>query len=518
MKKIHKLERPKCAESPKIKVAAYARVSTSSDDQLASLQTQITHYESAIKRNSEWEYVGIYYDEGITGTKTAKREGLKRLIKDCELGKIELILTKSISRFSRNTVDCLNLVRKLSEMGIFIFFEKENINTGDMESELMLSILSSMAESESFSISENMKWGIRKRMANGNYRPGTAPYGYKIQNDEYVLDSPFDKAVKQMFDWTLEGLGTGEIATKLNKSGIKPKRSLAWRSSSVRNILQNVAYIGVLMLQQTFTDDQFKRKANNGELPMYRIENDHEPIVSKGDFEQVQEIIRIRGQTKGNQGTVDKYHNRYAFSTNIICNFCGNKFKRIHTYWKGVDKNIKWACAGHLKDTSSCEVLPIKDVDLKIAYLTMMNKLITFREEVLEPLLHVSSNNKKVATAIADIDRLIRELESKLEVLSTLALSGMITTNIMMQERLRFQTELTTLKDKRKQLIQQSNGNSKQVLELKKLLKFVRKADPFTEWEEDLFSDFTKSVVVYNRKEVGFVLKCGLTLRERLPE
>ena len=161
----------------KTRVAAYARVSTDNDDQLVSLATQKDHYETYIKQNSEWEYAGLYYDEGITGTKKEKRDGLLQMITDCEAGKIDLVITKSISRLARNTTDCLEIVRKLLGLGIFIYFEKEDLNTGSMESELMLTILSSLAESESVSISENEKWSIKRRFMNGTFIIGYPPYG-----------------------------------------------------------------------------------------------------------------------------------------------------------------------------------------------------------------------------------------------------------------------------------------------------------------------------------------------------
>ncbi len=180
MKKVTKIEQNtvNLSERPKRRVAAYCRVSTDTDEQLESLETQIKHYESYIRANPEWEYAGIYYDEGISGTKKEKRPELLRMIADCENGSIDFIVTKSISRFARNTTDCLELVRKLQNLGIFIFFEKENINTGKMENELMLSILSGLAENESVSIAENNKWSVRRRFQNGTYKISSPPYGY----------------------------------------------------------------------------------------------------------------------------------------------------------------------------------------------------------------------------------------------------------------------------------------------------------------------------------------------------
>jgi DNA invertase Pin-like site-specific DNA recombinase len=211
----------------KLRVAAYCRVSTDSDEQLVSLEAQIKHYESYINANPEWEFAGLYYDEGITGTKKEKRPELLRMIADCEDRKIDLIVTKSISRFARNTTDCLELVRRLIDLGIFIYFEKENINTGSMESELMLSILSGLAESESVSISENNKWSIKRRFKNGTYKISYPPYGYDVVDGKLIVNESQTEIVRFIFSEILSGRGTQKIANELNKQNVPPKKMLS---------------------------------------------------------------------------------------------------------------------------------------------------------------------------------------------------------------------------------------------------------------------------------------------------
>ena len=516
MKTIHKLARPKLPETPKLKVAAYARVSTASDEQLSSLKTQITHYENYIQKNDQWEYVGVYYDEGISGTKTDKRDGLHRLINDAEHGKIDLILTKSISRFSRNTVDCLNLVRKLTEIGVTMIFEKENINTSDMESELLLSILSSLAESESYSHSENMKWANRKRMAKGNYK-GVPPYGYCRKGIDFHLVPDEAKVVEQIFQWTLNGLSMHQIASKMNVANITTKRGVKWQASGVSIILHNIVYTGTMLFQRYFNDEQFKKRKNNGELPMYRIDNNHPAIVSMEEYERVQEIIRIRATSKGN--TKDgKNTNRYAFSKKVLCDKCGNSYKRIHTYWKGNTRKVQWGCKGHLKDKESCDALSITDEQLKIAYLTMLNKLIFAHKVVLEPLLKQQSNAAELERVLDEISNKASEIDEKLEVLASLNASGIVSAKTSFEEHNKLQLELKKLQEKQQNLINSANGKSVQRIELEELYRFTRRSNMLTEWEESLFSRFADQVFVYNRQEVGFKLKCGLILKERLPE
>lgn len=220
MKRITKIEENMLLEKRKLRVAAYCRVSTASEEQLVSLAAQKAHYVKYIKSNDEWEFAGLYYDEGISGTKKEKRDGLLSMVAVCERGAIDMIITKSISRFARNTTDCLELVRRLLDLNIYIYFEKENINTGSMESELMLSILSGLAESESVSISENEKWGIKRRFQNGTFIISYPPYGYDNVDGEMVIVPEQAEIVKQIFANTLAGKSTHEIADELNERGV----------------------------------------------------------------------------------------------------------------------------------------------------------------------------------------------------------------------------------------------------------------------------------------------------------
>ncbi|HIH36363.1 MAG TPA: recombinase family protein, partial [Methanocellales archaeon] len=245
MKKITKIaENKQSFTKQKLRVAAYCRVSTDSDDQLVSLQAQKTHYETYIKSNPEWEFAGLYYDEGISGTKKEKRSELLRMISDCGNKKIDLIITKSISRFARNTTDCLEMVRKLVDLGVYIYFEKENINTQSMESELMLSILSGLAESESISISENNKWSIQKRFRNGTYKLSYPPYGYDYLDGEMIVNDEQAAIVKRIFAEALSGRGTQKIADGLQIDGVATRRKSKWTASTVLGILCNERYTG----------------------------------------------------------------------------------------------------------------------------------------------------------------------------------------------------------------------------------------------------------------------------------
>lgn len=299
-------------QKKKLRVAVYCRVSTDMDAQLESLEAQKSYYENYIGSRADWLLVGIYYDEGITGTKKDKRPDLLRMMEDCEAGKIDFILTKSISRLSRNTADCLELVRRLMELHIPIYFEKENLNTSDMEGEFLLSTLSSLAESESVSISENSKWSIQNRFQDGTYKLCSAPYGYRWDGKTLVVDPVQAKVVRRIFAEVLAGKGAGTIAADLNDDGIPAQRCDHWISTSILGMLTNERYVGDALLQKTFTDEQFNRHRNTGEMDIphgmvakllsnqhYLGDSFYPQIIDKSTFEKAAVERKCRAEKLG---------------------------------------------------------------------------------------------------------------------------------------------------------------------------------------------------------------------------
>ena len=344
MAKITKIEVTKAiAAIRKTRVAAYARVSTGSDEQLLSLETQKEHYESFIKGNPAWEYAGLYYDEGVSGTKVEKRDSLLQMLKDCEEGKIDRVITKSISRFSRNTTECLEMVRKLSKLGVYMLFEKENIDTEHMSSELMLSILSSIAESESRSISENSKWSIKHRFEAGTFIISYPPYGYENKDGKMEIVPEEAEIVRMMFRMAISGDGSHRIANALNEMGVTSKKGARWHSSTVQGILKNEKYTGDVIFQKTYTDSNFNRHLNYGEENMYLCKNHHEPIISHEEFELAAQAMEQRGREKSIEVDIGKYQKRYAFSGKIVCGNCGTTFKR-RCHYKPSGNYVAWTC------------------------------------------------------------------------------------------------------------------------------------------------------------------------------
>lgn len=500
----------------KLRVAAYCRVSTDSEEQLVSLATQRKHYEAYITANPDWEFAGIYYDEGITGTKKEKRTALLRLIDDCEHKKIDFIVTKSISRFARNTTDCLELVRKLLELTVYIYFEKENLNTGSMESELMLSILSGLAENESVSIAENSTWSIQRRFQNGTFKLAYAPYGYDVIEGKLVLQPEQAPIVKAMFDQTLAGIGTDAIAKELNAKKIPAKRGTHWTATTVRGILKNENYTGDAIFQKTYTDSHFNRHHNHGEKDKYRVEHHHEAIITKDMFEATQQVIRQRGKEKGALPQDKKYQNRYPFSGIIRCHQCGATFKR--RIQGGHNSYVAWCCATHVADTTKCSLKYIKETALEYAFVTMMNKLIFGHAFVLKPLLaslRTLHSNDSI-TVIQDLDTKLAENAEHQKTLAYLLTKKYLEPAMYQKGNNELLQEAEQWQHQKDSLVDFLNDDNKTVHETRELLQYTCKAKMLTGFDEAVFQQFVEQILAYSRTNIGFKLKCGITLRERL--
>ena len=325
------------ADAPKKKrVAAYCRVSSGKDAMLHSLSAQVSYYSDYIQKHG-WEYAGVYADEALTGTKD-NRENFQRLLAECRKGTVQMVITKSISRFARNTVTLLETVRELKALGVDVYFEEQNIHTMSADGELMLTILASYAQEESLSVSENMKWRIRKNFENGKPWSGLI-LGYRFQNGQFVVVPEEAEIVKRIFREYLGGLGATAIMKGLNEDGILTRVGKPWRTEGVLKILRNYNYTGNLILQKTYRENHLtKRKMkNNGEKPQYHAVDTHEAIIDLATFEAVQEELARRAEHySGKKPTVATY----PFSGLIVCDGCGKHYKR-----KTTATGIVWICS-----------------------------------------------------------------------------------------------------------------------------------------------------------------------------
>lgn len=351
MRTIRKIERSIPNLKQRKKVAAYARVSMESERMHHSLSAQVSYYSSLIQKNPNWEYAGVYADYGISGTGMKKRQEFLRMLEDAEAGKIDIILTKSIQRFARNTVDLLRTVRHLKELGIEVWFEKENIHTMSGDGELMMTILASFAQEESRSISENVRWRIKKQFEQGNPNGHFRVYGYRWKGDELVVVPEEAAVVRRIFQNFLDGKSRLETEREFAAEGITTRNGCRWMDSNIKIVLTNITYTGNLLLQKEYVTDPIlrKRKKNRGELPKYYVENTHEPIIDKETFDYVQQEMARR---KGLGPFANKSLNTTCFTGKIKCGICGRSF--MHNLRKDRGFQEFWNCGSHKLAGRSC--------------------------------------------------------------------------------------------------------------------------------------------------------------------
>lgn len=501
-----------------LKVAAYCRVSTDSDKQLESLEAQKKHYARYIKRHADWQFVGIYYDSGISGTKAEKRPELIRLVSDCKAGKVDFIVTKSISRFARNTVDCLDISRRLLELKVPIYFEKENINTSEMESELFLSILSTMAAGESVSISQNCKWSVLRRFENRTFKISSPPYGYDWTGDKMTLNQQQAAIVKRIFSETLSGKSSSAVANGLNSDLIPSKRNRHWTEGTILAMLSNEKYTGNCMFQKTYTDGSFKQHRNRGEQNRYLAKNHHEAIISDADFNAAAALVRERASEKGVEAGNKKYRNRYPFTNRIICGECGCTFKRRIHQSASSSRYTAWCCKTHIEDKTKCSMLFIKDEAIKSAFVTMMNKLVFSHKFILAPFLEAiqSTTGDESLRRIQQIQTALLQNAEKRGTLQTLAARGVLDQAIFTRESNALLRQADELKAETDVLSNPKNGEVSIVAETAALLHFAEKDVMLDVFDEELFKKFVDHILVKPRSSLRFVLRCGLTLEERV--
>lgn len=362
------------------RVAAYARVSLDKDAMLHSLAAQISYYKGLIQRKPDWEYAGVYADEGLTGTKENRPE-FQRLLADCRAGKIDMVIVKSISRLARNTVTMLATVRELKGLGIDVLFEKENIHSMSGDGELMLSILASFAQEESLSVSENCKWRIRRDFAAGEGNSFDM-YGYKIRGGEYEIVPEEADVVRKIYTWYLDGVGTGRIAIMLNAKQIPPCRGSLWNRTTIMSVLRNEKYTGNILLQKTFISDHLtkKKRVNRGELPQYYVEDSHEEIIDKATFDRVQEELKRRAERYETASSVVKEQNSLA--QKITCGICGKHFIRKFGNTSAKYKRPLWICQTYLARTKAA--CPSRRISEKVLFPILAGVLGAQEEDVMD--------------------------------------------------------------------------------------------------------------------------------------
>lgn len=519
----------------KKKVCAYCRVSTDQEDQQSSYELQVEHYSSFIKKNDLWEFSGVYADEGISGTSIKNRDEFMRMIADCEAGKIDMIITKSISRFARNTLDCLNYVRMLKGLSnpVGVYFEKENLDTLDAKSELLLTILSSLAQDESRSISENVRWSIQKRFQQGKVHcPTTNFLGYdKDSQGNLVINEEQAKTVRRIFSEFLSGNGTTKIASDLMKDKVKTgARKTKWTGNGVYRILRNEKYCGDVLMQKRVTVDflTHKRVPNNGHQPQYFIADHHPAIISKEDWNAVQ--IEFERRNTMNKTVNDKagqrHSNTFVFSNALYCGYCKDPYIRrtFTTFTKG-EKYLygAWKCRvadGRIKGSECCGKA-YREVSIEQGFMDLLQQMKLEGESLFEEARKV----------IAEIDldpwekdrfefiRLdLRDLDEKLTKAATAA-KGNIAGDVYDDMSLQIASEMDILQNELEQLSlkqHEAKMRERNLSWFREELKSIDLFDPTKErprFREDIYRRLVNRGDVYKDGLIVYELSIGITRR-----
>lgn len=495
-----------------IRCAAYCRVSSNSEDQINSFMAQTRYYEKAFENSETEKLIDIYADEGVTGTREDKRDEFQRMIKDCRKGKIDRIYTKSISRFARNTKDCLKNIRELKSLGITIYFEKENVDTANMTDEMMITILGGLAQEESISISQNMRWSIKKRMENGTFNPSQLPYGYERINGKILINESEAEIVNYIFSKYISGNGMESIAKELNKSQIdKDEKGYIWCKNTIRYILMNEKYTGKSIFQKFYTTDNFpfKQKENKGELERYLVANTMPPIISEEKFEIVQKLIAER---KENCKSSEKV---YPLSSIIKCGKCGCSFKR-----KMINKKVCWTCSRHNLNASNCEIKPISQEIIYSVFVKLYNKLRDNYKKILLPL-QTALNELKIRrfngnSSVMDIHKEVAKLREQTHVLARLKTKGFLDDAKYIVQTTELTAKINKLQSELKK-ITRSDDEDETLEQLEMLIDYFENQENFmTEFNESAFEFLIEKIVVINQNKLEFHLIGGLKFNEKI--
>ena len=491
------------------KVAAYCRVSTDSSDQLNSYRTQIGYYTNFIAQHPGWELADIYADEGITGTSLEKRDEFKRMLADCRAGKISRILVKSVSRFARNTLELIETTRELKELGVVVVFEEQGIDTAQMLGEMQLTLLAMAAQEESTSISKNMRWSIQKRMDAGTYLGNTAPYGYRLEDGQLKIEETEATVVRRIFEMRLSGMGQVAITQELNRKRIQPRDGKPWTVYRVRYILSNERYIGDSLFQKKYIADPLSHKSvrNHGERDQYYIHDTHEAIISRENFQKVQESFQNQSPRWSKTP--------HLFVHRILCPQCGCHYRYIRSSGKPY-----WGHASQSEIEPSCKDIRLPEESIQAAFVNLLGKLHTHSDAILSPTLslleEITARQERGNAKLYELNTALADLNEKAHTLQRLHNKGFIEDADFREQSDALASQRKKLSDQRTQAIHGSKAleTLDKLRELQNLLTSL----PEIPWEFDisLFNQIVEKIVPLSKTELLFKLKCGLELKEVL--
>ena len=503
-------------------VCGYARVSTDNEEQEDSYESQCEHFKGLIKSRSNWEFGGIYSDQGTTGTKAESRKDFMRMIEDCRAGRINRILVKSISRFARNTVDTLKYIRELKELGVSVYFETQNIDTMTPGGEILITILAAIAEQESRNMSTNIKWAFQKRFKEGKVLiNSTNSIGYAKEGDGYIIVEEEAEIIRRIYRDYLSGLSDKIITERLTADGIKtPKGGKVWSVSTIQSILQNEKYSGNAILGKTFKPDVLSpsRIKNKGQAPSYYVENSHPAIISKEMFDMVQaERERRKSLRSGVKTGEGKYSSKYAFSGLLICAECGSKFRRYGRTVADGSKTATWVCITHQKNNAACSMLPLKEEDIYTAYKNAVETLSGNIKEIIETVKknieeELNGGEEKglgiLEEEIMHCQKLILELfqKKKEDLIEPDEYSRLY--KVYSEKITALQSELS----EEKQMNLKIQINRQRAMELANILD----GDSALLSDENIMKLLIEEISVISKHEVEFQFKCGVSKIESI--
>ncbi len=495
------------------KVAAYARVSTNSDEQYTSYEAQVTYYKKFIENRQGWAYTNVYADEGLSGTNTKRRAGFNKMIADALNGKINLIITKSISRFARNTLDTISFVRKLKDNGVEVFFEKENLWTLDPKSELILTIMASIAQEESRSISQNVTWGKRVGFQQGKVSFAYKSFlGYKKEDDKIVIDEDQAVIVKMIYKMFLvEGKTPTGIANYLKSQHIKaPRGKENWTKNTVNSILTNEKYKGDALLQKTYTENYLEHKMvkNNGQIPQYYVENNHPAIIDRELWGQVQIELERRERIGAQYSSSD------IFASKLICEDCGGFYGKKKWHSNSKYTRFVYQCNNKFhKHKEKCLTPNLNEESIKMKFINAYNLVMEDKERIMQDsqaVIDLLTNTTKLDDEISNLDD---ELSLTADLVSILVKENSKTSHSLEDYNKKYE-ELSSryekLKSKREAFMEQRNSHQAQALKMKSYLANLSETeDILDEWNESIWMLLVDSATVHRDKSITFKFQDG---------
>ena len=517
-----------------IRVAPYCRVSTDSEEQLTSYKSQVLHYRQLVEANPEWQLVEMYADEGISGTQTTKRIAFQKMINDAIDGKIDLIITKSISRFARNTLDTLKYVRLLKENNVAIFFEKENINTLTMNGEMLLVILSSLAQQESESISANVKMGLKMKMKRGEMIGfgGCLGYDYNSEDKTLSLNEEEAETVRYIFSRYVEGAGCFIIAKELMRMEAKTKRgNLKWTDNGVMGIVKNEKYKGDLLMGKTFTVDPIshRRLENRGEEEKYYVTNHHEPIVSVDTFEEAQLLLKKRSSKHSNKGRGQQYSRKYAFSSISKCVFCGGTAIRRRWHSGTNHASFNWQCGNSIKNgRKACSGSKgIRETFIEESFVEAFNRMNSDNRDMIDEFLTSVEETLNVDNYRIDLEKTKKEIsnyENKGKKLVEMRISDKIDESNYEEKYDELTLKLGELNNQKLDLLLQLEEESTLDRRIRAFRGIFNEDEPLEAFDRVIFDSLVENVIMGETDEDGnqnpyvitFVLKTGLSFKSNL--